>query len=156
MSARRAHVAQAAVVYGLAVAVALTLVGAVGCGGFKDVNLVSEQDEGHSYMERSVSLFHRETRGLDLGDADPQVLDECLLYNHRLLPVPGLQPAAECFRRAVIIEHARGLWRYGLAREEVAPLFERYPRDNFDRVLVDFTWRVIRREPLTLFRGILF
>ena len=29
-----------------------------------------------------------------------------------------------------------------------------YPRDNFDRVLLDFTWRTLRREPLTLVNGI--
>ena len=38
----------------------------------------------------------------------------------------------------------------------VARTFEQHPRDNFDRVLLDFTWRVARREPWTLVKGIFF
>jgi hypothetical protein len=79
-----------------------------------------------------------------------------MLYNHRLLPVPNLSPAAECFRRAVIIEHSRGLKRYGLDRTSVKDVFAEYPRGNFDRVLLDFAWRTIKREPLTLVHGIFF
>ena len=121
-----------------------------------DLGIVSERDEGHNYLQRSRALFHRETEGLPLPDADTTVLDECLLYNHRLLPVPNLSPAAECFRRAVIIEHTRGIKRYGLPRDAVAQVFAEHPRGNFDRVLLDFTWRTLRREPLTLVRGIFF
>lgn len=121
-----------------------------------DLGLVSERDEGHNYLQRSRALFRRETQGIDLGDVDPQVLDECLLYNHRLLAVPNLSPAADCIRRAVIIEHTRGLVRWGLDRDEVREVFDDLPRDNFDRVLLDFTWRTIRREPLTLVHGIFF
>ena len=34
--------------------------------------------------------------------------------------------------------------------------FDALPRGNFDRVLMDFTWRTIKREPLTIVRGIFF
>lgn len=121
-----------------------------------DLGLVSEQDEGDNYLQRSRALFHRETTGLDLGDVSPQIVDECLVYNHRLLPVPDLSSEAECFRRAVIIEHSRGLKRWGLDRAAVKQVFEELPRGNFDRVLMDFTWRTLRREPLTLVHGIFF
>jgi hypothetical protein len=121
-----------------------------------DLGLVSERDEGHNYLQRSRALFWRETAGLDLPAADPTVVDECLLYNHRVLAVPNLSPEAECFRNAVMIEHSRGLLRFGLDRDGVKQAFEELPRGNFDRVLLDFTWRTLRREPLTLVRGIFF
>jgi len=119
-----------------------------------DLGIVSEQDQGVNYLRRSLALFHRETRGLALPEADPELLEQCIVYNHRVLPVPGLSPVAECFRNAVMIEHARGLVRFGLPKEAVKPIFAAYPRGNFDRVLLDFTWRTITREPLTLVNGI--
>lgn len=121
-----------------------------------DLGIVSRDDTGRTYLERSRSLFERETAGLDLGDTPRRVLDECLVYNHRLLPVPGLSPQADAFRRAVQIEHTHGLLRFGLPRDLVAAVFAAHPRDNFDRVLLDFTWRTLRREPWTLVKGIFF
>jgi hypothetical protein len=121
-----------------------------------DLGIVSEQDTGENYLQRSRALFHRETTGVELGGADTTIVDECLVYNHRLLAVPNLSPEAECFRRAVIIEHSHGLKRWGLERKAVKQVFEALPRDNFDRVLLDFTWRTLRREPTTLVNGIFF
>ncbi|MCA9651517.1 MAG: hypothetical protein H6712_30055 [Myxococcales bacterium] len=121
-----------------------------------DLGLVSERDQGINYLHRSLALFRRETAGLTVPEPDPEVVEQCLLYNHRVLPVPGLSDAAECFRNAVMIEHSRGRLRFGLPRDRVAPVFDRYPREDFDRVLLDFTWRTLSREPLTLVRGIFF
>lgn len=119
-----------------------------------DLGIVSEQDQGANYLRRSLALFHRETSSMSLPEADPEVVEQCLLYNHRVLSVPGLSDAAECFRNAVMIEHSRGLLRFGLDKAPVKALFGEYPRDNFDRVLLDFTWRTLSREPLTLVRGV--
>jgi hypothetical protein len=121
-----------------------------------DLGIVSERDEGHNYLQRSLALFHRETADMQLPSFDPKVLDECLLFNHRVLAVPNLSPQADCFRNAVMIEHGRGLIRFGLDRADVKAVYEAYPRGNFDRVLLDFTWRTLRREPLTLVHGIFF
>jgi hypothetical protein len=121
-----------------------------------DLGLVSERDEGVNYLRRSWSLFERESAGHDLGEIDRTVLRECMVYNHRLLPVPGLSAEAECFRRAVIVEHTHGLKRWGLPRGPVREVFDEYPRGNFDRVLLDFTYRTLRHEPKTLVRGIFF
>ena len=121
-----------------------------------DLGIVSERDEGVNYLQRSRALFHRETKHLALPDDRAEVLDECLVYNHRVLSVPNLSPEAECFRNAVMMEHSHGLLRFGLTKDEVRPVFDEHPRGNFDRVLLDFTWRTIRREPLTLVRGIFF
>lgn len=121
-----------------------------------DLGLVSEQDEGENYLRRSHALFLRESAGLDLQGVDPKVIEECMVYNHRLLPVKGVAAEAECFRRAVIVEHSHGLKSWGLPRDAVREVFADLPRGNFDRVLVDFTWRTIKREPKTLVRGIFF
>lgn len=121
-----------------------------------DLGLVTEQDQGTNYLRRSLALFHRETADLALPDEDPEVIEQCLVYNHRVMSVPGLSDAAECFRNAVMIEHSHGLLRFGLDRDQVKPVFAEYPRANFDRVLLDFTWRTVSREPLTLVRGVFF
>ncbi len=121
-----------------------------------DLGIVSRDDTGPTYLARSRALFERETAGHDLAGTPANILDECMLYNHRLMPVPNLSPQADAFRRAVQIEHARGLFRFGLDAADVKEVFERYPRGNFDRVLLDFTWRTLTREPLTLVNGIFF
>ncbi|MBL8948867.1 MAG: hypothetical protein JNK45_37190 [Myxococcales bacterium] len=121
-----------------------------------DLGIVSEKDEGVNYLQRSRALFHRETAGIALPPTRADVLDECLVYNHRVLSVPNLSPEAECFRNAVMIEHSRGMLRFGLSKDEVRPVFDELPRGNFDRVLMDFTWRTIKREPLSIVRGIFF
>lgn len=119
-----------------------------------DLGLVSERDEGVDYMHRSLSLFRREFD--DVGyDVDETLLEECLLLNHRVARVPNASPAAEAFRKAVWVEHSRGLRRYGLLdRREVRDVFRRYPRGNLDAVLLDFARRTITREPRTLVDGI--
>lgn len=121
-----------------------------------DLGIVSRDDTGPTYLARSRALFERETAGHDLHGAAERVIDECMLYNHRLLPVPNLSPQADAFRRAVQIEHSRGLLRFGLDADAVQAVFTRYPRGNFDRVLLDFTWRTLRREPWTIVNGIFF
>ncbi len=121
-----------------------------------DLGLLSEQEEGHNYMQRSRALFWRVFADLPLHDTDPRVIDECLLFNHRVFRVPNTTQAAECFRRAVWIEHTRGLRTYGLPREAVRRVFDSYERDDFDAVLWDFTKRTLRREPLTIVHGIFF
>lgn len=121
-----------------------------------DLGIVSQLDTGATYLERSRSLFEREMTGRDLHGVPQSLLDECLVYNHRLLPVPNLSPQADAFRRAVQIEHSRGLLRFGLDRGVVDAVFVAHPRANFDRVLLDFTWRTLRREPWTIVKGIFF
>ena len=121
-----------------------------------DLGIVSRDDTGPTYLARSRALFHRETAGFDLHGAQATVIDECMLYNHRLMAVPNLSGQADAFRRAVQIEHSHGLLRFGLDRDAVRAVFDRYPRANFDRVLLDFTWRTLRRVPWTLVNGIFF
>ena len=121
-----------------------------------DLGIVSRDDTGPTYLARSRALFEREMTGFDLRGAQQDIIDECMLYNHRLMKVPNLSGQADAFRHAVQIEHSRGLLRFGLEREAVTAVFDRYPRGNFDRVLVDFTWRTLRREPWTIVNGIFF
>ena len=69
-----------------------------------DLGLVSEQDQGINYLRRSLALFHRETKGMDVPAAAPEVVEQCIVYNHRVLSVPGLSPAAECFRKVLALQ----------------------------------------------------
>jgi hypothetical protein len=121
-----------------------------------DLGLVSEKDQGAYYLARSLALFERETQSVSLPSVDKEIINQCLLYNHRVLPVPNLSAEADCFRRAVQIEHGRGLITYGLPRDEVQSIYKRYPRGNFDWVLLDFAKRVLTKEPTTVVNGIFF
>ena len=121
-----------------------------------DLGLVVDDVEGDSYLARSQALFRRETADLGLDPGQSAAIDECLLYNHRVRPVPGTGPEAERFRQAVWIEHSRGLLRFGLDRGAIRQVFAELPRDNLDRVLLDFTRRVLVTEPRTLVDGIFF
>ncbi len=84
-----------------------------------DLGIVSERDEGTTYLKRSLALFERESQGFDLGGVDRSLLEQCLVYNHRIFAVPNLSPQADCFRQAVQIEHTRGLLRFGLDKAKV-------------------------------------
>lgn len=118
-----------------------------------DLGLVHDAPGGN-YLLRSLAIFEESLGGL--SPEDPAIVRECMLFNHRLLPVAGLAPAAEAFRQAVWIEHSRGAKRFGLDKAAVDEVFELYPRDNLDRVLLDFFARTLRHEPRTIVRGIFF
>jgi len=129
---------------------------AFGIALFHDLGLTMPRGESPSYMHRSLTLFQNEFG--DLCDkVNPTIVSECMLLNHRMFPVPNCSPAGEAFRKAVWIEHTRGVKRYGLLdKATVRDVFERYPRANLDRVLLDFFWITIRNEPRTITNGILF
>jgi hypothetical protein len=55
-----------------------------------------------------------------------------------------------------MIEHSRGSVRFGLDRADIAAVFADHPRGDFDRVLIDFALRTLRREPWTVIGGIFF
>ena len=129
---------------------------AFGIAMFHDLGLTLPRGDSRSYMHRSLDLFERECGEL-CARVDPTVLSECMLLNHRARPVPNACPEAEAFRKAVWIEHTRGLRRYGLVdKDDVRDVFRRYPRENLDRVLLDFFWITVRNEPRTITNGIFF
>lgn len=119
-----------------------------------DLGLVCDAP-GENYLLRSLAIFEQHLSHLTLPESR-DVVRECLTLNHRLLPVPGASAAAEAFRQAVWIEHSRGLKRYGLEKAAVEEVFESYPRDNLDRVLLDFFERTLTKEPRTILNGIFF
>jgi len=121
-----------------------------------DLGIVRPEETGKNYMQRSAALFERTARELGLEAGQRQLARQCLLYNHRVRPVPGVPPQAERMRRAVWIEHTLGLRTFGLPRAEVREVLRRHPRLDFDHVLADFTRRVLLHEPTTLVRGIFF
>lgn len=126
-----------------------------------DLGLLRPEIPGASYMHRSLTLLQEScAEHLDEGGAGfgfcARELRELLLLNHRVLPVPGASKISELYRRAVWIEHSRGLRRYGLAWGEVSAVFSRFPRLNLDWVLLDFGRRTLQKEPLTLINGVFF
>lgn len=126
-----------------------------------DLGLLRPEIPGPSYMHRSLTLLregcaaHLSEDGSGLGFSALE-LQELMLLNHRVLPVPGATRIAELYRRAVWIEHTRGLRRYGLAWGEVSGVFSRFPRLDLDWVLLDFGRRTLQKEPLTLIHGVFF
>ena len=129
---------------------------AFGIAMFHDLGLTVPRGESPTYMHRSLTLFQEEFGGL-CGAVDSTIIEECMLLNHRVFPVPNSTPEAEAFRKAVWIEHTRGLKRYGLVdKASVRDVFRRHPRANLDRVLLDFFWITVRNEPRTITNGILF
>lgn len=129
---------------------------AFGIAMFHDLGLTLPRGDSMSYMHRSLDLLHEDFPDL-VGKVDADVVSECMLLNHRVSPVPNCSAAAEAFRKAVWVEHTRGLRRYGLlSRESVRDVFARHPRANLDRVLLDFFWLTVRNEPRTITNGIFF
>lgn len=118
-----------------------------------DLGLVSEQDHGPSYLDRSWALWRRVTADLGCDQQVTAVAQHSLLYNHRVRQVAGLHPVGECFRRAVWIEHARGRLSFGLPSACVRATFATFPRADLDGVLLDFAVRTLRREPRTVVTG---
>lgn len=126
-----------------------------------DLGLVLPQLPGASYMHRSLHLLR--SACADRLDSDGggwgwsrRELDELLLLNHRVFAPSGASRAAELYRRAVWIEHSRGLRRYGLAHSEIREVFLMWPRLDLDRVLLDFGRRTLLKEPTSLVRGVFF
>lgn len=126
-----------------------------------DLGLLRPEIPGASYMHRSLTLFqegcaqHLDEQGAGLG-LSAREIQELMLLNHRVFPVPGATRISELYRRAVWIEHTRGLRRYGLAWGEVSAVFSSFPRLDLDWVLLDFGRRTLQKEPLTLVRGVFF
>lgn len=126
-----------------------------------DLGLLRPEIPGPSYMHRSLAVLregcaeHFDERGGAWGWSARE-LEELMLLNHRVLAPTGATPVAELFRRAVWVEHTRGLNRYGLSHGEVQAVFRRFPRLDLDRVLLDFGKRTLRKEPLSLVRGVFF
>lgn len=121
-----------------------------------DLGIVNTQLPGATYLERSLALLQLECAGRRLPEPRPGVVAQCLLLNHRLRRPPEIFEEAECFRDAVLIEHSRGLLRFGLPAAQVRAVFGELPRADLDAVLLDFAWRTLRREPRTLVRGVFF
>ncbi|WP_437976670.1 hypothetical protein WMF11_05400 [Sorangium sp. So ce295] len=121
-----------------------------------DLGLLCPDERGGDYMQRSRSLFHRAfaAKSFELSPHDLRVADECLLYNHRLRPTPALCPESTAFRQSVWMDHSLGVRRYDLDVASVRDGFARYPRGDFNAVLLDFARRVLTREPWTLVDGI--
>jgi len=121
---------------------------------YHDLGLVAGDVDGPTYMHRSLELLRRDVTAAEL-DLAPRIVEEVLLLNHRVQPLREASRVAELVRRAVWTEHSRGALRWGgMTFAAARAVFERYPRLDLDRVLLDFARRTAIREPHTILRGI--
>lgn len=117
-------------------------------------DLCAAMAETRCYTERSWLLYeHALSRHTT---EDLEVTRDCLTLNHRIAPLRGTSPIAECFRQAVWAEHSLGRLRFGLGHEELAQIFREHPRRGLNGVLFNFWSTTLRREPASVVRGILF
>lgn len=119
-----------------------------------DLGILADGTQGRTYMHRSLDLFRQNFEDEELGGMASQDLEELMLFNHRVLPVPNVCDAAEALRKAVWVEHYRGFRTHGLDKAKVKEVFDRYPWLDFDFVLLDFFQRTVRHEPTTIVNGI--
>ena len=103
-----------------------------------DLGLLVSDPTEPSYLRRSWRFVEGHARSWGVDPDGLRVLEQILLYNHSLRSLPGLEPAAELVRRAVQIEHSRGLRRHGLPRASIREVFARHPRLDLTRILLDF------------------
>ena len=115
-----------------------------------DLGLMVTSRPGTSYLTRTVEIAQKELDGTGLDEDSWRILEDCLLYNHSVKSLRSHDPASESFRRAVFTEHTRGVWKFGLRREEVRRVFRQVPYDNFAAVLADFVWKTSLFEPKTI------
>ena len=121
-----------------------------------DLGLVTNRSLGPNYVFRSHRLAGEILETVGEGDGYRADVAEALLHHQRVFEPRGLGPLARAFRRAIRMDHSYGWIRYGLDRARVRSIFREYPRENLSRVLVDFYWRILRYEPLEVFRGSFF
>ena len=121
-----------------------------------DLGLVTDRSSAPSYVFRSHLLAREILDRVGEGGACREQVAEALLHHQRVFEPRGLGPLARAFRRAVRMDHSHGRIRYGLDHAPVRSIIREYPWENFSRVLVDFFWRIMRYEPVAVFRGTFF
>ena len=121
-----------------------------------DLGLVTDRSLGPNFVYRSHRLAGEILESVGEGAAYREQVAEALLHHQRVFEPRGLCPLARAFRRSVRMDHPHGWVRYGLDRDRVRSIFLEYPRENFSRVLMDYTWRILRYEPLASIHGSFF
>ena len=94
-------------------------------------------------QQRSVRLFEREFHHQAMPEKW-ELVRECLRLDVRSICTAKATPAVELFRQAIWIESTLGHRRYRLSKVAVREVFEAYPRDDLNAVLLDFFRRTIR------------
>jgi len=105
-----------------------------------DIGLCVRDSSSRDYIERGLDFVEARLAdsGLGLTAQQEESLVELMRTNHSLLPLRGLSPQAEMLRRAVQVEHSLGFISFGLPAEARAEVFSRFPRANFNQVLLGF------------------
>jgi len=116
-----------------------------------DIGLLVEEPGNLSYMSRGWRFVKPHVEEWGVEGAAKRVFRDIMLYNHGLLPLRGVSWVGEMCRRAVQVEHSKGLVHHGLSRDVVRSIFAETPRLGLTRVLLDFARiTVLEDGPLQL------
>jgi hypothetical protein len=103
-----------------------------------DIGLLVKVEGTRNYLDRGLRFAEPLVDSWGLEPRQRRIFEEMMLYNHSVVPVPGLADEAEMMRRAVQVEHSIGVRTHGLAHARVREVFRRHPRRGLTPVLLDF------------------
>lgn len=103
-----------------------------------DIGLLIAERADPSYLRRGWRFFAPYGRRWGLDSVQRAAMREMLLYNHSLRPLPGPCGYGELVRLGVEVEHSLGVWAHGLDWAFCRQVFERIPRLDLTRILLDF------------------
>ena len=118
-----------------------------------DIGLLVPDDRSANYLYRGLAFVESHMTAWELDTDQRQQLSDMLLYNHAIGKVKQISPAGDLMRLGVQVEHSLGRCSHGLSKSVRLDIFNRYPRLDFNRVLVDFfkiTWQ--RDGAIEMFR----
>jgi putative nucleotidyltransferase with HDIG domain len=111
-----------------------------------DIGLCVKNPRQRNYLERGLAFVEPRMDEWGLAEEPRAILRDVMLYNHSLRSVPGISPAADAVRLAVQVEHSLGRISHGLPPAVCRAVFARYPRHDFNRVLLEFFKIVVRED----------
>jgi hypothetical protein len=113
-----------------------------------DIGLLVASDDSPNYLYRGMTFIDPYLDEWGLDAFQKQQMRDMLLYNHSFRTVTGITPMGEVMRRAVQVEHSLGKWSHGLERGVIKKIFNAYPRQGLNAVLMDFTRISVKRDGL--------
>ncbi len=103
-----------------------------------DIGLLVKLEGTRNYLDRGLRYVEPLVDSWGLEPRQRRIFEEMMLYNHSMVPIPGLCDEAEMMRRAVQVEHSLGVMTHGLPRARVREVFGLHPRRGLTPVLLDF------------------
>ena len=111
---------------------------------FHDLGIWTEQT--FDYLSPSVHLAKSYLIQNDLADWASSI-EEIIVQHHKLRPY-HINPLAEYFRQADLIDLYFGLFQFGLSRGQINAAVQQFPYGGFHRFLAKECFKNILRHPL--------